>query len=772
MEKVYKTVLDFATYTELMDRIHSSEIVAVDTETTGTNIRKSKIIGVSFSTRIGNGYYLPTKKYNPNTDSLDDLSIEDISCRELLTNILLLIKRYSKKVIMHNSAFDTGIIYYDYGIDLLPELWMDTILAVHTVQEEGAVTYGKPFALKAIAQMYRYELDLDEDQEANQEQIDLKESIIKNGGSITQKNFEIYKADFDILSKYAAADTDLTLRVAKLFLKKIYNENLDKFFFEEEVMPVYKEVTIPMERRGVRLNLELLNRTRVELEEVIEVMRKDISKELISYIETQEWVKKQAFTIAYPPKKTGRFAKTFVKMYNVNLPTDEEGNIKLLKKEILKLEDSPYKSFLLDPTSDHGVHEDELMRVSLALWKEDNDGLFVNIQSKKHLSEIVFDHMKMKPISQTSAGRPQFDDIFVESISSSFKWAEKLRVYNKLVKINSTYVDRLLEQHEDGIFYPYFKQHGTVSGRYGSDLQQLPKPKEENQDDPIVLEYNNRIREFFICRDSYKLIDSDYESLEPHIFASISNDENLQEIFNKGHDFYSTVAIRTEKLQGVSADKKADNYLNKIDSAKRQKAKAYALGIAYGMSGFALAKSLGIAKQEGEKLRDAYLEGFPGVAQWIEDSKKEFERNGTIRNMLGRTRHLYRGKYVYDKYGEQVLDYNYRDELAGRIGAEQAVSLYRDLKNAYNSCLNFQIQSLAASIVNRAALMINREFKKRGVDGQVIAQIHDQLIVEIDDRYVEEYLPIVKDIMENTTKLKGVTLKAPPEISTNFREGH
>jgi DNA polymerase-1 len=537
-------------------------------------------------------------------------------------------------------------------------------------------------------------------------------------------------------------------------------------------MPVYKEVTIPMERRGIQLDIELLHKTKDEMLNVINEKKNEVISELKIIKGVKDWIFEQSYVNNFPPKNRGVFAKMLVKNANLNLSLDAKGEVRLLKKEIEKLEDSPYKRFLIDHNSDHGVHVSELSKISLILWIDSNNGDLINIQSKKHLSEIAFNYLGLKPISKTDSGTSQFNDIFIESISSKYTWATKLRVYNKLVKIYSTYVERLLEKNKNGIFYPYFKQHGTVSGRYGSDLQQLPKPKEEGDDDPIVLEFNNRVRAFFKVRDGYKFIDSDYESLEPHIFASISNDVNLQEIFNKGHDFYSTVAIRTEKLEGVSADKNAPNFLKKIDANKRQKAKAYALGIAYGMTGFALAKSLNIKKAEGEELRDAYLEGFPGVADWIQASKKEFESTGMIRNKLGRVRHLWRGKKVFDEYGDKVLDYDHRDKLVKKLGEERAISLYRDLKNAYNSSLNFQIQSLAASIVNRAALHINRELSKRGSKGQVIAQIHDQLIVEIEQDRIEEFIPIVKYIMENTTTLDGVTLKAPPEIATNFLDGH
>ena len=156
--------------------------------------------------------------------------------------------------------------------------------------------------------------------------------------------------------------------------------------------------------------------------------------------------------------------------------------------------------------------------------------------------------MGIKPLvagTQTKSGRAQFDMDMVEHLSKDYPWAENLRIYNKLLKVKSTYVDRFLEGHEDGRYYFYFKQNGTVSGRYGSDAQQLPKPLEEGQDAPILMKYINIVRAFLIAGKGRKVIDADYESLEPHCFASVSGDKGLQEIFEKNWDFYSTVAIKT-----------------------------------------------------------------------------------------------------------------------------------------------------------------------------------------------------------------------------------
>ena len=164
------------------------------------------------------------------------------------------------------------------------------------------------------------------------------------------------------------------------------------------------------------------------------------------------------------------------------------------------------------------------MKISMALWREKNDGEYINIQSKKHLGEFVFDYLGVKPLvsgANTKSGRDKFDMEMIEELSKDYQWAENLRIYNKLLKIKSTYIDRFVDGAEDGKYFFYFKQNGTVSGRYGSDAQQLPKPKEEGEDAPIIVKYTNIVRAFLTAGEGRKVCDADYESLEPHCFASV-----------------------------------------------------------------------------------------------------------------------------------------------------------------------------------------------------------------------------------------------------------
>ena len=788
LEKKYYTVQDSETLKLMFQHIQESDVIAVDTETSGLNPRKNKIVGWSLSGDEGIGFYIPTLVWNFDKGELELQTIDGTSTETISKNLLKALK--GKKLVFHNASFDVQFIKNYFGIDLLPDVWVDTGLLVHTVYEEGAFGFGNPFGLKSIAIMNQEALGLDVEKAANQEQLELKESIKKNGGSVTKESYEIYKADLDILSKYASADTDLTLRICNLYLGKLRDEGLEKFFFEDEVMPIYREVTVPMEAYGVDLDTELIEKIHGEIVEDQKKNKEIVMKSLLAIPEVKEWVVATSME-SYPVSHKGNWAQRLVERYSLPLPKSEKtGKYSLTAKYINELEDSKVKQFLL--TGDDTLIDDvEKARISMSLWKESNDGDYINIQSKKHLGEIVFGYMGIKPKvsgANTKSGRDKFDMSMVEELAKTYPWAENLRVYNKLLKIKSTYVDRFRDRQEDGRYYFYFKQNGTVSGRYGSDAQQLPKPLEEGEDAPVIMKYVNIVRAFLIAGKGRKVIDADYESLEPHCFASVTGDKALQEIFNKGWDFYSTVAIKTEKLEGVSADKKADNYLKKLDPVKRNKAKAYSLGIAYGMEAYALKMSLGVDQKTAEDLVKGYLDGFPQLAEWRERSREQVKAYGQIKNYVGRVRHLPKVQKLYNKFQDRMMDWRFRKELETKVPPkyirkdgevvktisprDQVTQAYRDYRNGLNNCLNFQLQSLAAAVVNRAALKINRKAIELGLDAKVQAQVHDQLIINCDEKDVEIFAPYVQEIMENTTKLPGVTLKAPPEISNNWRDGH
>ena len=177
--------------------------------------------------------------------------------------------------------------------------------------------------------------------------------------------------------------------------------------------------------------------------------------------------------------------------------------------------------------------------------------------------------------------------------------------------------------------------------------------------------------------------------------------------------------------------------------------------------------------KEADVLVKGYLDGFPDLKRWREESRKFVKEHGYIKNKVGRIRHLPKAKEIYANFGDKIIDdWRFRKEIERQYGVDAVTTLYRDYKNALNNVLNYQIQSYSASIVNRAALQINRKFRKENIKGQVIAQIHDQLICQVRIEDVIKACEIVRDCMENTTKLDGVELIAIPEVANNFKDGH
>ena len=764
-EKHYVQVDTREKVKQMVAHIKDHDIIAVDTETTGLNTRKDKIIGFSVSAEEGLGFYLPTIEYKDG--ELKDCCIEHLKSHDVALAILPLL--VDKKLIMHNGSFDARFIKNYFGVDLIDSLWADTMLMVHTVQEEGA-GFGGGFGLKPIAKMVQEAIGLDIDKEANEEQIALKESITKNGGSITKKNYELYKADLNIISTYACADTDLTLRIYNYYLTRLKEEGLEQFFFEDEVMPLYKTVTIPMEERGVKLDIPLIERTRDEITKSMAEYDKSVTDELLDNDKVRQWIIEQA-AISYPSSNKGTYAQILIEQNGIELPKSEKsGKYSTAAKNIDALPDSNIKSFLITNDSIH-LDLDTVTRVNLALWKKEHDGKFFNIQSKDQMGDIAFDALGIESLSTTGAGKPQFDDDMMQSMAKEHEWAKNLRIYNKLLKIKSSYVDRMLENHEDGRYFPYYKQHATISGRYGSDMQQLPRPKEEGEDDPVVLEFNNRVRAFVISGEGNVFIDDDYSSLEPTVFAHVSGDEGLKDIFRNGWDFYSTIAIKTEKLDQYSADKKAANFLKKLVPQARQKAKGYSLGIPYGMSAYALGKNIGVTQKEAQVLIDGYFEGFPELKKWFDSSRMQARTLGYVKTQVGRVRHLPKVKEMYERFGDDLLDWKKRKELEEQYGVDKVRSMQMDYVNGLNNSCNFCIQSLSASIVSRAAIQINKRLKEAGINGWVCAQVHDQAIVEVEESRSEEAARIVQDCMENTTKI-SIPLIAVPQICKNFRDGH
>lgn len=734
-------------YEDMLNFINNSGYLAFDVESTGLNVRKDKVIGFGVSNYQDIGFYLPILVWN---DSIKELVATQFDPLPILKAIK------DTKLIMWNGSYDARITKNDLGVDLLDSLFAEGMLIKHTLIEDGR------FALKDTAIEFSEQIGFDAEAVANEEQLKLKDNLESKGAG----KKEFYKADLDILGTYCISDCTLTFKLFRYFHTRLEEEGLTEFFFENEVMPLYRLGTVPMEDNGVKLDMDMLNKYNNEIIEDINNHKNKIIKSLLAIPETQEVINDIAVK-KYPKKHSGAFAQKVAELFGLDLPKTKAGKYSLTEKNLLNLPDSKAKQFLLKEID---IPEYKAIQVSRSIYEDKNEELF-NIGSRAQMKTLMFDKLKLKPLSTTEKGQPQFNADFIESIAESYEWASYLSIYNKLCKIQNSYFQRFLDRQEDGFYYFNYKQHGTISGRYSADAQQLPRPKEKGELPEVVLKYNNVVRSLFIPKKGMVFLDADYNSLEPHVFSHVANDEGLLDIFRNGHDFYSTIAIATEKLDGYSADKKADNYLGKLNKPLRQSAKAYSLGIPYGMSEYALGKTLDIPTKEAKTLVEGYLNGFPNLKKWMFNSESMAKTLGYVKTETGRIRHLPRVKELYQKHGDKLGDWKYKKALEARLGKEEVRNLVMDWKNGLNNSKNVQIQGLSASIVNRALIAMVIEFKQKGLNAYPVAQVHDQVIVECDEDIKEEVYEIMERCLEHTYKIK-LKLTATPEYCYNWNEGH
>jgi DNA polymerase I-like protein with 3'-5' exonuclease and polymerase domains len=728
-----------------IDEILTSDLIALDTETTGLNVRKDRVIGVGAASHT-TSMYIPLLIWDG----------ADLVATPYLDDAMYLLKGLkNKKLVLHNAAYDLRIIKHDLGVDLLPALYCDTILLKHTVDEIP------PFGLKEIALKHAKALGYDRDPTIEKKAMEA--SITAAGGKHTKDCYELYKADAKLIGDYCEQDCKLTLAVFDFYSAKLVEENLVDFYYKDEVLPLYKEVSIPMMERGIKLDLPKIKQLRESIGADLASLEIEVQAKLKDYSsDFKTWF----FEKEYPAKPAGNFAQELAEHYNLPLPKTATGKFSMAKAAISALPDGEIKEFL--------AGRGEISVEIAATIRERIHGTqvgeyFININSKDHLKRIIFNFLGERPERHTEKGAYQLDDDYLHSIENKYSFISPLLVYNKLNKIRATYIDRFLEQSEDGIFYPQFNQHRTISGRFGSDIQQLPRKMEEGH--PLVMKYTNAIREFFISRPFHSFVDIDYESLEPHIFSAVSGDKGLQDIFNLNQDFYSTIAIMTEKLQGVSADKKADNYLGKVNKAARQKSKSYCLGVPYGMGSFKLSKELNISQDEAQRLIDQYMRAFPNLKKWMDTTDDSVKKLGYVTSLVGRKRRMPEAVQILRETGPWIFDslQLWKDYNESPTLYEEMKEKRRKITNYINNGRNFQIQSLAASVVNRACIKIARRFKELGWNCGILLQLHDEILVECKSEQKELVAEQMQSIMETIIELP-VKLKAPPSFGRNYSE--
>lgn len=732
------------------------DFVAFDVETNGGSEKHTKLWGKGLAFTSKKAFYIPWRR--PNGDKVWP-EAQEAQIRDWLYETLA-----QRKVIGHNIIYDALVVENNLNFKIDDFIYADTILMRHCLNEEG------PFALKEIAvEVLGPWADLAQEK--------LKEEVLAAGGRWTKDHKDMYLASTQTLGEYCCWDVILTMMLFEEMNQKLITEGLEKLFYEEEVMPLYKEVTLNMKRNGFPISIPYYEKLRQDITNEINTIEDDIQKMIkkeVSGFQTDLLEKE------FPVNSKGKFPQALAEVLGVPLPVNKKtGKVTLSRAAIVKqmeaikpaaavLYSEDLYRFIMGEAGDIKVPPQLIRKAQEKLFfdKYPDKKYVFNLKSNDHLIALICNSWGYKTPDTTETGKPKIDDDFLESIKTARPEIEKLLDYKKLNKLLSTYVEGILERQIDSYIYTSMLQFGTTSGRFSSrdpNLQNQPRVKDDDSGlSPLVLQYVNAIRKGFVAPDGYKVVNADYSSLEPVCFAHVSGDEKLRDVFRNGEDLYSRVAIETFNITGVSAKKSDSNYLKLIHPEMRQTAKVIALAIPYGAEAARISQILGIGYSEANDIIDNYLSGFPDLRKYMNRCNYLAKTNGIVKTEFGRIRHLKEARSIYTLYGDSILDYKW----AKRQGLED---IRYKFKNALNNSKNFPIQGLAAHIVNRAMIALARLFKLHNIDGWIALQVHDEITAIVKAEQAELAAKLMKDAMENTTKI-SVPLIAEPLIADNWGE--
>lgn len=695
-------------------------IIAVDTEATGANALQDDIIGASFSIKQGEAFYIPVPK---DEDQLFDFRKDLI---ELLEN-------KDKQIIMHNSVYDTTLLKKTMAVDTLPYLVADTILMKHTIDE------SRPHGLKECAVKYLGE-------EWKDEQKDLKESVKANGGTWTKAVKDFGKADPLVLGKYACADADMTLRLYNIFKKELNEQKLDTLFINE-VMPLNSVVT-KMYRKGCKVDVnyysslkdELKNETK-RLEDTAHAELMGDHTELYQRLEEtllqkvacsptgrliEQLFIKEDLPIMHHPK-TGK--PTFTKKVAKDLLEDYPNNY-VLK---WKLGEKKYKDL-------SQLQKKTIYDTRKEIFCEKNGARYVvNLNSNDQLGEILFNELGEKAKEKTEKGNNKVDQAVLESFRDKYKFIDCMVQFRKINKLLSTYVEAALSKNIDGVVHPNWVQYGTESGRFSSrdpNYQNLPRD-------------DKRIKKGIVAREGRVLVGADYSQLEPRCFAHCSREKTLIDAYKRGEDLYGTIAVELFNLD-CSPNEVKTKYPD-----ERQISKTVMLAVTYGAKKWKISKVVNkevgkevLSLDDADKLIKKIFKKYKYLDKYIKQCHGQAIKHGRVVNEAGRVRHL--------DFINQVKGSRNRADI-------------RMYHSILNLSTNFPIQSLAATIVNRAMIRLDEMFQQLGIDACILIQVHDEIITECAEKDAEQVKDLMKNVMENTYKL-SVPLVAEPIIAKRLSD--
>ncbi|MBQ8555393.1 MAG: DNA polymerase I [Clostridia bacterium] len=347
-----------------------------------------------------------------------------------------------------------------------------------------------------------------------------------------------------------------------------------------------------------------------------------------------------------------------------------------------------------------------------------------NLNSTQQLGEVLFDHLGLPHGKKTSRGYSTSAEVLEGLRDVAPEIIDPLLRYRQLTKLNSTYVEGLLRLTEASErVHSTFDQVATATGRISSSEPNL-------QNIPVRTEEGREIRQAFLPREGWVLLDADYSQIELRLMAHFSGDAALVEAFQTGQDVHARTASEIFEVP-----------LSEVDSTLRSRAKAVNFGLIYGISGFGLSRNTGVTQQEAKSFIQRYFAKYPGVKRFMDTATQDGQNNGYALTLMGRRRYL--PELRSDK--AMVREFGKR------------------------AAMNTPVQGTAADIIKLAMVRVDEALHREGLQSRLILQVHDELLLECPPEEAETAAALLKQSMEDVIRL-SVPLLAEVHEGVNWAE--
>ena len=350
-----------------------------------------------------------------------------------------------------------------------------------------------------------------------------------------------------------------------------------------------------------------------------------------------------------------------------------------------------------------------------------------NLGSPKQLQEILYEKLGLPVIKKTPKGQPSTAESVLQELSMDFPIVQDILSYRAISKLKSTYTDKLpkMVNSNTGRVHTSYHQAVTATGRLSSSDPNL-------QNIPIRSEEGRRIREAFIAPDGYKILAADYSQIELRIMAHLSRDQGLMDAFAKGQDIHQATAAEIFSIN-----------IDEVTANQRRSAKAINFGLIYGMSAFGLSKQLQITRAEAQNYIEQYFDRYPQVKNYMDETKQSAKKMGYVETVFGRRLYL----------------------------ADIESSNYQRRQYAERSAINAPMQGTAADLIKMAMILLHQKIKEESFEAKIIMQVHDELVIEVNENQSDELSEITTSVMSEISKL-DVDLKVDADIGNNWDEAH